>query len=99
MGRKEAYDYLKRFVLEQMRVPDLPHYPMNDLRKVTLLRYHPTGEVTSGSAEGGKVGNQRFSVAVRGPEDLRADRSLVLPGRELSRLKSPSSACFTCDKL
>ena len=22
MGRKEAYDYLKQFVLEQMRVPD-----------------------------------------------------------------------------
>jgi hypothetical protein len=35
MGRKEAYDYLKQFVLEQMRVPDIPHYPMNDLRKMT----------------------------------------------------------------
>ena len=28
MGRKEAYDYLKQFVLEQMRVPDILHYPM-----------------------------------------------------------------------
>jgi len=35
MGRKEAYDYLKQFVLEQMRVPDWPHYPMNDLRRMT----------------------------------------------------------------
>ena len=35
MGRKEAHDYLKQFVLEQMRVPDWPHYPMNDLRKMT----------------------------------------------------------------
>jgi hypothetical protein len=32
---KEAYDYLKQFVLEQMRVPDLPHHPMNDLRNIT----------------------------------------------------------------
>jgi hypothetical protein len=35
MGRKEAYNFLKQFVLEQMRVPDIPHYPMNDLRKMT----------------------------------------------------------------
>jgi hypothetical protein len=35
MGRKEAHDYLKQFVLEQMSVPDIPHYPMNDLRKMT----------------------------------------------------------------
>ena len=35
MGRKEAYNFLKQFVLEQMRVPDWPHYPMNDLRKMT----------------------------------------------------------------
>jgi hypothetical protein len=35
MGRKEAYDYLKQFVLEQMRVPAWPHYPMNDLGKMT----------------------------------------------------------------
>ena len=34
-GRKEAYNFLKQFVLEQMRVPDWPHYPMNDLRKIT----------------------------------------------------------------
>jgi hypothetical protein len=33
MGRKEAHDFLQQFVLEQMRVPDIPHYPMNDLRK------------------------------------------------------------------
>jgi hypothetical protein len=37
MGRKEAYNFLKQFVLEQMRVPDWPHYPMNDLRKITRL--------------------------------------------------------------
>jgi hypothetical protein len=35
VGRKEAYDFLKQFVLEQMRVPEWPHYPMNDLRKMT----------------------------------------------------------------
>ena len=35
MGRKKVYDYLKQFVLEQMRVPEWPHYPMNDLRKMT----------------------------------------------------------------
>ena len=35
MGRKEAHGYLQQFVLEQMRVPDLPHYPMNDLRRMT----------------------------------------------------------------
>jgi len=29
MGRKEAHNYLQQFVLEQMRVPDWPHYPMN----------------------------------------------------------------------
>ena len=34
MDRKEAYNFLKQFVLEQMRVPDWPHYPMNDLREV-----------------------------------------------------------------
>ena len=42
MGRKEAHDYLKQFVLEQMRVPDLPHYPMNDLRKLTPPPLPPT---------------------------------------------------------
>jgi hypothetical protein len=34
-GRKEAYNFLNQFVLEQMRVPDWPHYPMN------LRRCHP----------------------------------------------------------
>jgi len=34
-GRTEAYNFLKQFVLEQMRVPDWQHYPMNDLRKIT----------------------------------------------------------------
>jgi hypothetical protein len=38
-GRKEADNFLKQFVLGQMRAPDWPHYPMNDLRKMTLLRY------------------------------------------------------------
>jgi hypothetical protein len=42
MGRKEAYNYLKQFVLEQMRVPDIPHYPMNDLRKMTPPPLPPT---------------------------------------------------------
>jgi hypothetical protein len=42
VGRKEAHDYLKQFVLEQMRVPDLPHYPMNDLRKMTPPPLPPT---------------------------------------------------------
>ena len=42
MGRKEAHDYLKQFVLEQMRVPDWPHYPMNDLRKMTPPPLTPT---------------------------------------------------------
>jgi hypothetical protein len=42
MGRKEAHDYLKQFVLEQMRVPDWPHYPMNDLRKMTPPPLPPT---------------------------------------------------------
>jgi hypothetical protein len=42
MGRKEAHDYLKQFVLEQMRVPDIPHYPMNDLRKMTPPPLPPT---------------------------------------------------------
>jgi hypothetical protein len=43
MGRKEAYNFLKQFVLEQIRVPDWPHYPLNDLRKMTppLLRRCP----------------------------------------------------------
>ena len=31
MGRKEAYNFLKQFVLELKRVPDWPHYSMNDL--------------------------------------------------------------------
>ena len=42
MGRKEAYNFLKQFVLEQMRVPDWPHYPMNDLRKMTPPPLPPT---------------------------------------------------------
>jgi hypothetical protein len=42
VGRKEAYNFLKQFVLEQMRVPDLPHYPMNDLRKMTPPPLPPT---------------------------------------------------------
>ena len=42
MGRKEAHDYLKQFFLEQMRVPDTPHYPMNDLRKMTPPPLPPT---------------------------------------------------------
>jgi hypothetical protein len=41
-GRKEAYNYLKQFVLEQMRVPDWPHYPMNDLRRMTPPPLPPT---------------------------------------------------------
>jgi hypothetical protein len=41
-GRKEAYNFLKRFVLEQMHVPDWPHYPMNDLRKMTPPPLPPT---------------------------------------------------------
>jgi hypothetical protein len=41
-GRTEAYNFLKQFVLEQMRVPDWPHYPMNDLRKITPPRSPPT---------------------------------------------------------
>ena len=43
-GRKEAYNFLKLFVLEQMRVPDWPHYPMNDLRKMTPPPLPPTRE-------------------------------------------------------
>ena len=31
MGRKETYNFLKQFVLELKRVPDWPHYSMNDL--------------------------------------------------------------------
>ena len=48
MGRKEAHDFLQQFVLEQMCVPDIPHHPMNDLRKIELLRHcHPrAGQVT-----------------------------------------------------
>jgi hypothetical protein len=42
MGRKEAYNFLKQVVLEQMRVPDWPHYPMNDLRKMTPPPLPPT---------------------------------------------------------
>jgi len=42
MGRKEAYNFLKQFVLEQMRVPEWPHYPMNDLRKMTSPPLPPT---------------------------------------------------------
>jgi hypothetical protein len=42
IGRKEAYNFLKQFVLEQMRVPDWPHYPMNDLRKMTPPPLPPT---------------------------------------------------------
>ena len=44
MGRKEVHDYLKQFVLEQMRVPDLPHYSMNDLPKMTPPPLPPTQE-------------------------------------------------------
>jgi hypothetical protein len=47
-GRKEAYNFLKQFVLEQMRVPDWPHYPMNDLRRMTpppLRRRTPNDRV------------------------------------------------------
>jgi hypothetical protein len=42
--RKEAYNYLKQFVLEQMRVPDWPHYPLNDLRKMIPPPLPPTQE-------------------------------------------------------
>jgi hypothetical protein len=42
MGRKEAYNFLKQFVLEQMRMPDWPHYPMNDLRRMTPPPLPPT---------------------------------------------------------
>jgi hypothetical protein len=35
IGRKEACNYPKQFVLEKVRVPDWPHYPMNDLRRMT----------------------------------------------------------------
>ncbi|HEY5744302.1 MAG TPA: hypothetical protein VIS99_17390 [Terrimicrobiaceae bacterium] len=40
MGRREAYNYRKQFVLEQVRVPEWSHYPMNDLREMILLQYH-----------------------------------------------------------
>jgi hypothetical protein len=34
MGREEAHNFLKQFVLEQIRVPDWPHHPMKDLRNM-----------------------------------------------------------------
>jgi hypothetical protein len=62
MGRKEAHDYLKQFVLEQMRVPDWPHYPMNDLRKndsSSATTY--TGQVATALINRkGEAGNQFF---------------------------------------
>ena len=41
-GEKEAHNFLQQFVLEQMRVPDWPHYPMTDLRKLTPPPLPPT---------------------------------------------------------
>ena len=43
VGRKE-HDFLQQFVLEQMRVLDWPHYPMNDLRKMTPPPLPPTSD-------------------------------------------------------
>jgi hypothetical protein len=84
MGRKEAYNFLKQFVLEQMRVPEWLRYPMNDLRKMTppplpptlvpggrhlQLRGGPGGEInTSLRLIGGLLRSQMGDVARGGSE-------------------------------
>lgn len=35
MGRKEVRDYLERFVLGELHVPDQPHFAMKNIRKST----------------------------------------------------------------
>lgn len=45
MDRREAYNLLKQFVLEQMRVPEWPHYPMNGRYHLAFRRFKGASQI------------------------------------------------------
>ena len=82
----EERDYLKLIVLEQMRVPDWPHYPMNDLRQMTLPRYHRHLTSSYHIFQCQRLGNPSLPLTGRPIPTILGTRKIVLDHSRYCRL-------------